>query len=68
VLDAQRLAIEVEVTAKTPQEVLAILYGLARTYVGIWYFCPPATKGVMQRALAQLSEPMRRKFSVTELP
>jgi hypothetical protein len=67
-LDAQRIAIEVELTAKTPQEVQAILYGLVRAYTGIWYFCPPPTKGLMQRALAQLSEPTRRKFSVIELP
>ena len=66
-LSGQRVAIEVELSEKASGRLTAILYELARTYTGIWYFCSLATKGVLQRALAQLSEPARKKFSVIEL-
>ena len=65
---AQTVAIEVERSAKTPQRLPAILYGLARTYAGVWYFCPTPLLEPMQRALAQLDPAVRRKFSLVELP
>lgn len=65
---AKTVAIEVERSAKTPQRLPAILYGLARTYDGIWYFCPKPVLESMQRAVAQLDPTVRRKFSLVELP
>ena len=50
-LGAQRIAIEVELTAKSKKRQPAILYSLARRYEGIWYFCPKA-----------LEEPLRQSF------
>ena len=50
-LRGQRVAIEVERSAKTARHLQAILYELVRTYAGVWYFCPPATQGMMQRAI-----------------
>ena len=47
----QRVAIEVELSDKVLARLAAILYELARTYAGIWYFCSPATRGIMQRAI-----------------
>lgn len=67
-LRGQRIAIEVERSSKKPMPLQAILYELARTYAGIWYFCPKATRGAMQRAVAQLSDPVRKKFALVELP
>lgn len=55
-------------SAKTLLRLPAILYGLARSYDGTWYFCLKTTQGVLQRALAHLSEPARRKCSLVELP
>lgn len=67
-LGSKTVAIEVERSAKTPQRLPAILYGLARTYDGIWYFCPRPQLAPMQRAMAQLDSAVRRKFSLVELP
>lgn len=67
-LGSHRVAIEVERSAKTPQRLPAILYGLARRYDGIWYFCPPTTQEGMQRAIAELNPPaIRQKFSIVPL-
>lgn len=38
----QTVAIEVERSAKTPQRLPAMLYGLVHTYAGIRYSCPKA--------------------------
>jgi hypothetical protein len=55
-------------SAKTPQRLPAILYELARTYAGIWYFCTPATQALIQRAIAELNPPtIRQKFSLVPL-
>ncbi|HLW00046.1 MAG TPA: hypothetical protein VKT82_15360 [Ktedonobacterales bacterium] len=63
-----RVAIEVERSAKTPQRLPAILYGLARRYDGVWYFCSPTTQGQLQRAIAELNPPtIRQKFSLVPL-
>ena len=67
-LGAQRVAIEVELSAKTPQWLRAILYELARRYDGIWYFCPPAMQEPMRQAFAPLDPTVRRKFSLVPLP
>ena len=67
-IGAQTVAIEVERSAKTPQRLPAILYGLARRYDGIWYFCPLTMQEPMQRAFAQLDPAVRRKFSLVPLP
>jgi hypothetical protein len=67
-LRGQRVAIEVERSPKRPRPLQAILYELARRYDAIWYFCPRATQGAMQRAVAQLNEPVRKKFSLIDLP
>ena len=64
----QTLAIEVELSAKTPQRLPAILYGLARRYDGIWYFCPQARQASLQQAFAKLDPAVRRKFSLVPLP
>ena len=67
-LREQRIAIEVERSPKKPRPLQAILYELARRYDGIWYFCPKAAQGAMQRAVAQLDPAVRRKFSLVPLP
>jgi hypothetical protein len=67
-LRGQRVAIEVELSDKVSGRLAAILYELARWYAGIWYFCPPATQGVMQRAIGELNPPtIRQKFSLVPL-
>lgn len=66
-LGERRVAIEVERSAKTPARLPAILYGLARSYDGIWYFCSKATQAPMQRAIAQLDPAARQKFSLVPL-
>lgn len=66
-LGAQRVAIEVELTAKSKKRQPAILYSLARRYDGIWYFCPPTMQEPMQRAFAKLDPAARRKFSLVPL-
>lgn len=67
-LGAQRIAIEVELTAKSKKRQPAILYGLARRYDAIWYFCPPALEAHLQQSFAQLEAAARRKFSLVVLP
>lgn len=62
------MAIEVERSAKTPQRLPAILYGLARRYDGIWYFCPKALEEPLRQSFAQLDPAARRKFSLVRLP
>jgi hypothetical protein len=67
-LEGQRVAIEVELSDKVSGRLAAILYELARTYAGIWYFCSPATQALMQRSIAELNPPaLRQKFSVVPL-
>ncbi|HLV98231.1 MAG TPA: hypothetical protein VKT82_06085 [Ktedonobacterales bacterium] len=67
-IGAQRVAIEVELSDKVPARLAAILYELARSYAGIWYFCSPKTQALMQRAIAELNPPaIRQKFSVVPL-
>lgn len=67
-MGTQTVAIEVERSAKYAKRLPSILYGLARTYNGIWYFCSPATQGELQRAIAELNPPaLRQKFSVVPL-
>lgn len=67
-IGGKRVAIEVELSDKVPGRLAAILYELARTYDGVWYFCPPATLGLMQRAVAQLDATVRPKFSLGPIP
>jgi hypothetical protein len=62
------VAIEVELKAKKPKQMPAILYGLARTYDGIWYFCPPALEKPLRQSFGQLDAAARRKFSLVLLP
>ena len=64
----QTVAIEVELSAKTPQRLPAVLYEPAGRYESIWYFCSQATEASMRRALAQLEAAVQRKFSVVSLP
>src|SRR5262249_13730156 len=67
-IGGQPVAIEVELSDKVSGRLAAILYELARTYTGIWYFCSPATQALLQRAIAQLNPPaIRQKFSVVPL-
>lgn len=67
-LDGSRVAIEVELSVKTKARLPAILYGLARRYDSIWYFCSQVTQGELQRTLAELNPPsIRQKFSVVPL-
>lgn len=67
-IGVQRVAIEVELSDKVSGRLAAILYGLARSYAGIWYFCPPTTQGVLERAIAELNPPaIRQKFSIVPL-
>ncbi len=67
-LRGQRVAIEVELSDKVSGRLTAILYELARTYAGIWYFCAPATQALMQRAIAELNpSAVRQKFSIVPL-
>jgi hypothetical protein len=66
--DGQRMAVEVELSEKVSGRLAAILYELARTYMGIWYFCSPATQALMQRAVAALNPPaLRQKFAIVPL-
>ena len=46
----------------------AILNNLSRRYDSIWYFCPKPVLEPMQRVVAQLDPPTRRKCSLVELP
>lgn len=64
----RRIAIEVELSSKSKKRQPTILYGLARSYSGIWYFCSPSTQVLIQRAIAELSPPaLRQKFTVIPL-
>lgn len=68
-VDGQRIAVEVELSDKVSERLAAILYELARTYAGIWYFCPQATYALIERAIVQLNPPaVRRKFLLVALP
>lgn len=51
---AQTVAIKVELSKIIPRRLPAILHGLARTYNGIWYFCPKTMQESIQCTLAQL--------------
>jgi hypothetical protein len=67
-IDGQRMAVEVELSDKVSGRLAAILYELARSYTGIWYFCPNVTKGLVQRAIGQLNPPaVRQKFLLVTL-
>jgi len=67
-VEGRRMAVEVELSDKVSGRLAAILYELARTYAGTWYFCPPATKGLVQRAIEQLNPPaVRQKFLLVAL-
>lgn len=63
-IESHQVAFEVERSAKTPQRLPTILYGLARTYSGIWHFCSQTTEASMRQALAQLDPGVRPKFSL----
>ena len=67
-LGAQRIAIEVELTAKSKKRQPAILYHLARRYEAIWYFCPKALEEPLRQSFGQLDAAARRKFSLVLLP
>lgn len=67
VLGQQVVAIEVERSVKAALRLRTIFYELARTYAGIWYFCPPAIQKPLEQALAQLDPAVRRKFSLVRL-
>lgn len=62
------VAIRVELKAKKPKQMPAILYNLSRHYDGIWYFCSPALEGLLRQSFAQLDPAARRKFSLVRLP
>ncbi len=52
-LGEQRVASKAELSAEAVQRLAAILYELARSYAGIWYFCPKARQEPRKRAIGQ---------------
>lgn len=61
------VAIEVERTSKKPADLLAILQVLAAGYERVWYFVLPTPRPGLERALARLPEPARKKFDLFPL-
>ena len=51
-LDGQRVAIEVELTAKSRRRTVAIVDQLARRFDAVVYFCAPATHRVLEELAA----------------
>jgi hypothetical protein len=63
----QRIAIEVELSAKAPERLREILEGLAARYTQIWYFVTVAMQTPMQTALAGLEEGSQARFRLSQL-
>ena len=63
----QVIAIEVELTVKSPPRLASILNELAEDYQTIWYFVTPQTRGAVERAIANRRDG-EQKFRVYDLP
>jgi len=66
--DGRSVAVEVELSLKTPQRLPAIVYDLAARYEGIWYFCPQAVEASLRRAITPLDPAAREKVALVLLP
>jgi hypothetical protein len=62
--NGETIAIEVEITLKKPERILAILKDLANTYHRIWYFVAQPAWASVEAALAHLSERQRKSIQM----
>lgn len=64
-----RIAIEVELTAKSESRLQDILYDLAanKRYTAIWYFAPESVSQTVQHALVKLPPDHRKRFAIYDL-
>ncbi len=62
-----RVAIEVELTAKSPRRLAAIVDELAGRYARIWYFADEPCRTLVEAVVEQLEPPLRATFSIVSL-
>ena len=61
------VGIEVERTPKRPDDLLVILRGLTAAYESVWYFALSEAKPGVERQIARLPEPSRKRITVFRL-
>lgn len=62
------IAIEVELSRKSPQRLVEILRERTHAYYTVWYFCSPDARRGVEQARAQLAESSQDKVKVYDLP
>jgi hypothetical protein len=66
-VDGRVIGVEIELTPKVPERLIAIMTELARAYKLVWYFTLPESKSVVEKSLQALPESDRRRFGVYDL-
>lgn len=63
ILEEETIAIEVELTVKRRSAIISTMRHLSREYSEIWYFATNRTHPVIKRAISELPDILRDRFS-----